>query len=68
MLEERIDTLEIRLAYAEETIRTLDQVVTEQAKEVASLTSELRKLEKRVADLIEEAGDGPRPDRRPPHY
>lgn len=68
MIEERLDRLEIKLAYSEETVQTLNQVVTEQAKEIAQLKSELKKIEKRVADLIEEAGDGPRPNRRPPHY
>jgi SlyX protein len=68
MLEDRIDLLEIKLAYSEETVETLNRVVTEQAKEIALLQNHLEKLEKKMSDLIEETGDGPRPSRRPPHY
>jgi SlyX protein len=53
-MDERLTKLEMKLAYAEETIVTLDQVVTDQAKEIALLTARLEKLEKRVTDLTEE--------------
>ncbi len=67
-MDERLTKLEMKLAYAEETIVTLDQVVTEQAKEIALLTARLEKLEKRVTDLAEEDRDGMIGDQRPPHY
>ena len=38
-MDERLTKLEMKLAYAEETIVTLDQVVTDQAKEIALLTA-----------------------------
>lgn len=68
MIEDRLDTLEMKLAYSEETVETLNKVVTEQAKEIALLQIHLEKLEKKIADLVEEAGDGIRPSRKPPHY
>jgi SlyX protein len=67
-MDERLTKLEMKLAYAEETIVTLDQVVTDQAKEIALLTARLEKLEKRVTDLTEEDRDGMIGDQRPPHY
>lgn len=67
-MDERLTKLEMKLAYAEETIATLDQVVTDQAKEIALLTARLEKLEKRVTDLTEENRDGMIDDQRPPHY
>ncbi|NLE15477.1 MAG: SlyX family protein [Spirochaetales bacterium] len=67
-MDERLTKLEMKLAYAEETIVTLDQVVTDQAKEIALLTARLEKLEKRVTDLAEEDRDGMIGDQRPPHY
>ncbi|MDD3057563.1 MAG: SlyX family protein [Sphaerochaeta sp.] len=67
-MEERLTKLEVKLAYAEETIVTLDSVVTEQAKEIALLQSRLEKLEKRVTDMVEESGDGLLGEQRPPHY
>ena len=67
-MEARLTKLEMKLAYAEEAIGTLDSVVTDQAKEIVLLHARLEKLEKRVADLQEEAGDGPQLNQRPPHY
>lgn len=67
-MEERLTKLEVKLAYAEETIVTLDSVVTEQAKEIALLQSRLEKLEKRVTDMLDESGDGLLGEQRPPHY
>lgn len=67
-MEERLTKLEMKLAYAEQTIGTLDQIVTEQAKEIAQLLTRLEKLEKRVTDLVDEERDGMIGDQRPPHY
>ncbi len=67
-MEERLTKLEMKLAYAEETIGTLDRIVTEQAKEIALLLTRLEKLEKRVTDLVDEERDGMKSDQRPPHY
>ena len=67
-MEERLIKLEMKLAFAEETIATLDSVVTDQVKEIALLAARLEKLEKRVTDFIEDAGDGMDDSQRPPHY
>jgi SlyX protein len=67
-MEERLTKLEMKLAYAEQTIATLDQIVTDQAKEIAQLLTRLEKLEKRVTDLVDEERDGMIGDQRPPHY
>lgn len=67
-MEERLTKLEMKLAFAEETIATLDSVVTDQVKEIALLAARLEKLEKRVTDFIEDAGDGMDDSQRPPHY
>lgn len=67
-MDERLTKLEMKLAYAEETIATLDQIVTEQAKEIALLTARLEKLEKRVTNLADEEQGSLKGDQRPPHY
>jgi SlyX protein len=67
-MEERLTKLEMKLAFAEETITTLDSVVTEQAKEIALLNGRLEKLEKRLTDFIEEVGEDMADNQRPPHY
>ncbi|ADY11930.1 SlyX family protein [Sphaerochaeta globosa] len=67
-MEERLTKLEMKLAYAEQTIAILDRIVTDQAKEIAQLLTRLEKLEKRVTDLVDEERDGMIGDQRPPHY
>jgi SlyX protein len=65
-LNERIDVLETRLAYQDETIETLNQTITAQWKQVDALTRKVAAL----SDRLEEAGTpAPGPaNERPPHY
>ncbi len=67
-MEERLTKLEIKLAYAEETILALDAVVSGQAQEIAILLNRLEKLERRVTALVENGEDGLPDQERPPHY
>ncbi|MBI9096760.1 MAG: SlyX family protein [Sphaerochaeta sp.] len=67
-MEERLTKLEIKLAYAEETVLALDAVVSAQAKEIAILFNRLEKLERRVTSLMENGEDGLPDNERPPHY
>ncbi len=67
-MEERLTKLEIKLAYAEETILALDAVVSGQAQEIAILLNRLEKLERRVTALVENGEDGLPEQERPPHY
>lgn len=67
-MEERLVKLEVKIAYAEETIATLNQVVTDQDKEIALLKTRLEKLEQRLADLIALEQEGLPADQMPPHY
>ncbi len=63
MSEERLVAVETKLAYAEDTVETLNDIVVEQR-------ARLERLERRVAELSEQlaamtaAGD----DAPPPHY
>ncbi len=65
--EERFIALEMKLAYLEDAVKTLDTVVREQAAEIEELKKEGKFLTGKVADLMETEGPA-RPDRRPPHY
>jgi uncharacterized coiled-coil protein SlyX len=60
--------IEMKLSFLEATVVELNEIVIEQRKEQALLEQKLAKLTQKVEDLVEEAGDGPRPNRRPPHY
>ncbi len=63
-LEERITSLETRIAFQDKTIDELNDVVTAQQKQIDDLF-------KRLRELIEQIGPTPldkNADTRPPHY
>jgi SlyX protein len=65
-LSERIDTLETRLTYQDETIEQLNQTITAQWKQIDALTRKITEL----GDRLQEAeANAPGPaNERPPHY
>ncbi|MDD1532537.1 MULTISPECIES: SlyX family protein [unclassified Bradyrhizobium] len=65
-LSERIDTLETRLAYQEDTIETLNQTITAQWKQIDLLTRKIAELGERLQDA-EANAPGPA-NEPPPHY
>ena len=65
-LGERIDALETRLTYQDETIEQLNQTITAQWKQIDALTRQISKLNER---LQEAEANAPAPaNERPPHY
>lgn len=62
----RIDALETRLTYQDETIETLNQTVTAQWKQIDALTRQIAALNDRLEDAAAQA-PGPA-NERPPHY
>jgi SlyX protein len=65
-LIERIDTLEARLAYQDDTIETLNQTITAQWKQIDALTRQLAQLSERLQEA--EANAPGHANERPPHY
>lgn len=65
-LSERIDTLEARLAYQDDTIETLNQTITAQWKQIDALTRQLVQLGERLQEA--EANASGAANERPPHY
>src|SRR3954447_6167472 len=64
-LSERIDTLEARLMFQDETIETLNKTITEQWLQIDALTRQVTALGERLV----EAAHAPDPaDEPPPHY
>jgi SlyX protein len=65
-LSERIDTLESRMAYQDQTIEQLNETITAQWKQIDALTRQLSALTER---LQEAEANAPAPaSERPPHY
>ena len=65
-LSERIDALESRLAYQDQTIEQLNETITAQWKQIDALTRQLSALTER---LHEAESNAPSPaNERPPHY
>jgi SlyX protein len=65
-LGERIDLLEARLTFQDETIDTLNKTITEQWLKIDSLTRQLAVLRERLQDA--EAGAPGAANEPPPHY
>ena len=65
-LNARIDALEVRLTYQDETIETLNQTITAQWKQIDALTRQIAELRDRLQDA-ERLGPGPA-NEPPPHY
>jgi SlyX protein len=64
-LVDRIEALEVRLTYQDETIETLNQTVTTQWKQIDALTRQVAALTER----LEQAETSAAPiNERPPHY
>ena len=65
-LSERIDALEMRLTFQDETIETLNQTITAQWVEIDRLTRRITELKER---LQEAESNAPGPvNEPPPHY
>jgi SlyX protein len=67
-LADRFDAIEIRLAYQDETIETLNKTITTQWTEIDRLKREMTRLSDRVLEAENRAGSAMQPDAPPPHY
>jgi SlyX protein len=67
-LETRLIECETRLAYQEETLRVLNEVVTRQSLLIEQLQMAYRQLAERVARGGEGGFKGTLADEVPPHY
>lgn len=65
-LGERVDTLETRLTYQDETIEALNETITAQWKQIDALTRQIAQLNERL-QAAEANAPGPA-NEPPPHY
>ena len=66
-LSERIDALEARLMYQDDTIEVLNQTITEQWREIDALKRQLARLNETLEQAQAATTHGPA-DEPPPHY
>ncbi len=66
-LTKRIDALEIRVAYQDETIESLNKTITAQWAQLDGLKREIAGLRERLADAENRAVTAPSSE-VPPHY
>ncbi|RZU47455.1 SlyX protein [Fluviicoccus keumensis] len=69
MSTERLDDLEIKMAFQEELVEALNGVVGRQQQEIELLQQQVRYLYRQIRDLrpVDEAAPAPE-DEVPPHY
>ena len=69
MIESRLMECETKIAYQEETLRVLNEVVTRQQNEIDQLKMACRQLAERIARAnADGAAKGSLADEIPPHY
>ncbi len=68
ILSVRIDALEERLAFQDDTIQTLNDMVSQQQLEMERLRRALELLARRQADLAAAVPGEDAEDQPPPHY
>jgi SlyX protein len=66
-LSERVDALEARIAYQDDTIETLNQTVTAQWQQIDALRRLVAELGDRLRDAESNSRIGPA-NEPPPHY
>lgn len=67
-LSSRIDALEIRIAYQDETIETLNKTITAQWKQLDALGREMAALRDRLAEAENKSQEAAPSEPPPPHY
>ena len=65
-LSARIDAVEVRLAYQDETIETLNSTITDQWKRIEDLQRQIAALAGRLTKAEDRAPASP--PEKPPHY
>ncbi len=69
-MNDKLIDLQTRVAYQEDTLIHLDQVITKQDADIVQLQQQVRLLAKRLDESLfaqEQSGDGEF-NERPPHY
>ncbi len=67
-MNERLTELEVRVAFQDQTIQDLNEVVTRQQREIDRLVRELEVVKSLLAGLAPSMVIAPEDEKPPPHY
>ena len=67
-MENRIVNLEMKLAFQDETINELNDVITDQQQQLDELREEIRLLNLRIVSIVESAPSSNEVEPPRPHY
>jgi len=67
-MENKIINLESKLAFQDETINDLNEVITDQQQQLDQLREEIRLLSLRIASVAESSAGTEEKEAPPPHY
>jgi SlyX protein len=67
-MNERLTELEMRVAFQDQTIQDLNEVVTDQQRQIDRLTQELGAIKSRLAALAPAMVIPQEDEKPPPHY
>jgi SlyX protein len=67
-MSERLDALEVRMAFQDDTIEILNATVTEQWAVIDALKREVARLADRLQDAESRSSGRTEPEPPPPHY
>ena len=65
-LANRLDDLEVRYAFQDETIRQLDEVIQDMSTQVERLKNELKSVREQLKETL--GPEAPPEEQVPPHY
>ncbi len=68
MSEQRFEALEVRLAYQDQMLAELNDVVTDQQARIMQLEALVEALKERLRAAADGGADAGSPDEKPPHY
>ena len=67
-IEKRVDELEFRIAFQEDTLAQLNDVIAQQRNEIDHLTKQLGEVIDTLRSTMQTGGSANDIDEKPPHY
>lgn len=66
--ERRLEDLEVKFSFQQDTIESLNDIVTKQWQQIDQLKRQIERIEGRMQEMAEASPDAPLQEPPPPHY